>query len=131
VGGARDADAFCAQALGHQVLNVRRPCVVVLAVADQDRERGDLSQFGGAIGAVEQVPGHRGKSERAAAQRALPEELDDLGWRAFRFRLGTHLAVPDVGDHVAELIDIVARRLEVVEQVAQRPSSHARDGARP
>ncbi len=119
------------QPLGHHVLDVGWPRVVVLAVADQLGQPIERRELRSPVGTVEQVLGHLGQAERAAQRRSVGKEVDDLRRRALRLRLRLELAVPHLADEGAEQFDVGAGGLEEVEQVAQYLSPVAADRAWP
>src|SRR5262249_42960094 len=129
VSGARNADALGAEPPGHYVLHLGRPGIVVLAVADQLRQLLECGQLRRPVWTVEQVPGHLSEAKRAAEQRSLGQEVDDLGRSAVCLGLRLQLAVPDLVDHGCEQLDVIAGMFEETQQVTQRLGALAADGA--
>ncbi len=134
--GARYADSLRAEPPGHSLLDSRRPCIVVLAVEDQDRRSAEVREFCRTIRAGEKVPAHNDQPGWAVAQHALLQERDDLRRNSVGPGLRLQVLVPEHLDGGAQSIGRTVRsvavgRLERREHAAEQLSALAGEAPRP
>jgi hypothetical protein len=118
--GARYADSLRAEPPGHSLLDSRRPCIVVLAVEDQDRRSAEVREFCRTIRAGKKVPAHNDQPGWAVAQHALVQERHDLRRNSVGPGLRLQVLVPEHLDGGPQSIGRTVRSVAAVGRLERR-----------